>query len=273
MSERDAAARPGVVPGGRGTAGTMFAALYGGFVPHPWDGPESEHDAYQLFHRRSLAMGWLDERAGGGGPGLWAMNDAGRGHSLAARGAGPVSWFQVEAAAVAGDRPLPAQPFLRCAQEVTERAGVLRLTAVQLLLPLRAAGTAQAVPSLRTADWFAVGGPGARAAVRVRVDGGSDPVLAEVAERLLGDFGALDQDVFTGGVDDRASADGFPAPPFDDRFWNGPPRYGVTLSGELAQWSGEAVGWLAATLADCAARRGVRGPLLFTAVRHGAVFR
>ncbi|MEU7001449.1 hypothetical protein [Nonomuraea sp. NPDC046570] len=86
MPERGVTAQPGMVPADRRTAGTMFAALYGKLVPHPWHDPE--HDAYQLFHQRSLAMGWLDEatavreddtlRASG----LWAMNDAGWNHPL-----------------------------------------------------------------------------------------------------------------------------------------------------------------------------------------------
>ncbi|MQS04249.1 hypothetical protein FNX44_020700, partial [Streptomyces sp. OF1] len=52
---------PGVVPGSRPTAGTMFAALYGELRPHAWWGAEPEGDAYSLFHQRSAAMGWLDE--------------------------------------------------------------------------------------------------------------------------------------------------------------------------------------------------------------------
>jgi hypothetical protein len=97
----------------------MFAAFYGQLDPHPWRNPEPDRDAYALFHQRSLAMGWLDDRSAGGGsegamvraPGLWAMNDAGWDHPLAIPGAGLVSWFQVEVSAVADDRPLPYGRF------------------------------------------------------------------------------------------------------------------------------------------------------------------
>ncbi|MEW2128971.1 hypothetical protein [Streptomyces sp. NPDC005435] len=89
----------------------MFAALYGELIRYAWHDPASEHDAYQLFYQRSLAMGWLEE---GGVPGLWGMNDAG---------------------AVAEERPLPVQPFLRCAWDTTARIGTVRLSALQALLP------------------------------------------------------------------------------------------------------------------------------------------
>lgn len=274
MSERSVEARPGVAPGACGTAGAMFAALYGGLRPHPWWGPESEHDAYQLFLQRSLAMGWLDERASGaeGGSGLWAMNDAGWGRPPGAPGAEPVSWFQVEASAVAGARPLPVQPFLRCAQDVTERIGALRLTAVQVLLPVQGIDAAvrppwAAVPSMQTPEWFGPCDPGARTAVKVRVDSGRDTAVPAVAAQLARDLGRLEQEVFTGVRQDEAPVEGLPLPPFDDRFWRGPPLHGVTLGGELAEWSCEAIGWTAETVADSAARLGIRTPLLITAVR------
>ncbi|MGW5866743.1 GrpB family protein [Streptomyces sp. NPDC055239] len=86
-----------------------------------------EHDAYQVFHQRSLLIGWLDDRAG------TAEGD----DPLNAPGSDLISWFQVEASAVAGDRPLPVQPFLRCAEDTTARTGTVRLTAVQVLLPVQ----------------------------------------------------------------------------------------------------------------------------------------
>ncbi len=283
MSEQGATAQPGIAPTARRTAGTMFAALYGELVPHAWHDPESEHDAYQLFHQRSLAMGWLDDRAGAaegdasGGrtlvaPGLWAMNDAGWSHPLAAPASNLISWFQVEASAVAGDRPLPVQPFLRCAQDTTQRIGAVRLTAVQVLLPVQGIDASARppyamVPSMQTPDWFGEYDPRARASVKVRIDSGRDPSIPAVAPRLARCLSHLDQNVFAGGAGDDVPPGDFPAPPFDDRFWNGPPRHGMTLSGELAEWSCDAVGWLAETVADSAAHLGIRTPLLLTAAR------
>ncbi|MFD0381446.1 hypothetical protein ACFQ2B_00450 [Streptomyces stramineus] len=203
-------------------------------------------------------------------PGLWAMNDAGQ--RTPAAGAGPVAWFQVEASAVADDRPLPVRPFLECAESATAQLGTLRLTAVQLLLPLQgldaAARPAYApVPSMLTADWFAGRDPRSRTPVEVGVDSGRDPGVHDVAERLADRLRHLDQPVFVCRSYDLASPDAVPAPPFDDSFWNGPPQHGMVLRGDLAEWSCDAVGWLAETVADTAASLGVRSPLLFTVTR------
>ncbi|MGH3947830.1 MAG: hypothetical protein ACRDSE_01710 [Pseudonocardiaceae bacterium] len=278
MPERGETAQPGVVPGGDRTAGTMFAALYGELVPHPWHDPE--HDAYQLFYQRSLAMGWLDDRGAGGGcedrmlraPGLWGMNDAGWNHPLAAPGAGLISWFQVSASAVAGDRPLPVQPFLRCAENATVRAGALHLSAVQVLLPVQGLDPSSrpayaTVPSMRTRHWFAERDPEARTPVEVSINSGQDPSIPAVAPQLVDHLARLDQDVFVCRSNDVADRDAVLPPPFDDRLWNGPPLHSVLLRGELAEWSCEAVGWLAEVVADSAARLGVRSPLLLTVTR------
>jgi len=171
-------------------------------------------------------MGWLEEQAAGG-PGLWAMNDAGSSPPQAAPGTGRVSWFQVEAGAVAGERPLPVQQFLRCAQDVTARIGTLRLSAVQVLLPVQGID------------------PAARTPVDLLIGSGRDPLIPAVARQLALDLRDLEQDVFACGDDDVTV-------------------HGMTLRGELAEWSCDAVGWLAATVADCAARLGVRSPLPLT---------
>ncbi|MGW1520462.1 hypothetical protein [Streptomyces sp. NPDC002287] len=254
MSEQDAVVQPGIAPTAR-----------------------------PMFHQRSLAMGWLDDRAGteegnvSGGrsrvaPGLWAMNDAGWSHPLAAPNPNLISWFHVEASALADDRPLPVQPFLRCAQETTERIGAVRLTAVQVLLPVQGIDASARppyalVPSMRTPDWFGECDPWARVPVKVRIDGGLDPSIPAVAPQFARRVTPPDQTVFAGGIDEALPLGDFPAPPFDDRFWNGPPLHGMTMSGELAEWSCDAVGWLAATVADAAAHIGIRTPVLFTVVR------
>ncbi|MGP3925954.1 hypothetical protein [Streptomyces sp. 8N616] len=255
----------------------MFAALYGELVPHAWRDPEL--DAYSLFYHRSLAMGWLDDRSAGGGvedhmvraPGLWGMNDAGWNHPSAAS-AGLISWFQVEASAVADDRPLPVQPFLRCAEDASARAGALDLSAVQVLLPVQGLDPASRppyapVPSILTAHWFAERDPRSRTPVEVSINSGRDPAIPAVARQLTEHLGHLDQDVFVCESHDIAGRDDVPPPPFDDSLWNGPPRHGVVLRGELAQWSCDAVGWLAEVVADSAAQLGVHSPLLLTVTR------
>ncbi|MGH3786469.1 MAG: hypothetical protein ACRDRG_07925 [Pseudonocardiaceae bacterium] len=280
MPERSVTAQPGMVPASRRTAGTMFAALYGELVPHPWRGPESKQDAYSLFYQRSLAMGWLDDRGAGDGsedrmlraPGLWGMNDAGWDHPLAAPGAELISWFQVEASAVAGDRPLPVQPFLRCAENATARAGTPYLSAVQVLLPVQGLDPSSRpsyapVPSMQTIHWFAERDPRSRTPVAASINSGRDPSIPAVAQQLTDHLVHLDQDVFVCRSHDVAGRDAVLPPPFDDSFWNGPPLHGVVLRGELAEWSCDAVGWLAEVVADSAAQLGVRSPLLLTVTR------
>jgi hypothetical protein len=273
MALDDGRARPGVAPGGRVGAGTLFAALYGELAAHPWRDPESEHDAYQLFHNRSVAMGWLEgDGVRGEGSGLWGMNDAGWSHAGAAPGARLIAWFQAGAAAVDDGRPLPVQPFLRCAGEVVTRAGVARLSTVQVLLPVdgidpEARPPYAPVPATATADWFADADPAARTPVEVTVSGGRDPALPAAAARFAADLRERARPVFTLDAHEIGGGAVTPAPLFDDSFWNGPPVHGVTLRGTLAEWSCDAVGWLGATLADCAALADVRKPLLYTATR------
>lgn len=249
--------QPGVVPGAPRTAGTLFAALYGEHTPHPWHDPEN--DPYQLFHQRSLAMGWLDT--------LWGMNDAGFGHPQHAAGNPElIAWFQVGAAVVSGERPLPVRAFLGCVGSVVERIGAADVSVVQLLLPLGSIDVASrpayaAVPSMLAREWFRAGDPAARASVEVVVGSGRDEVIGELPRCLA----ELEQDV----VNLRPSSPRrtSPEPPFDDTFWGGPLRHTLTLHGALAAWSYDALGWLGETLAELAARLGAREPLLVTVSR------
>jgi len=230
----------------------MFAALCGELVPNIWRGPDPEHDVYSLFHKRSLAMGWLDERAAmegtdrlgnstRGAAGLWSMNDAGLGHPLAANGARLTSWFQVEVGAVAADRPLPVQPFLRCAGDTTARIGTLNLEAVLLLLPVQGLDVSlrppyALVPSMRTTHWFSDGDPRLRIRVEVSITSGQEPSIASIAQRLAEQVSHLDQEVFVCESYGVGQLPGH-SPPFDDSFWNGPALPGMKLRGELAEWS------------------------------------
>jgi hypothetical protein len=277
LSDQQAITQPGIDPAGYRTAGPMFAAFHGDLTPHPWRDPESEHDAYQLFHQRSVAMGWLDDQSSAAGderaakaPGLWAMNNAN--YSAHHAGTEPFAWFQVECSTPASDRPLPVQPFLRCAEDTIARIGTARLSAVQLLLPLQGLDPASRprnalTPSLETCEWFAERDPQARTPVTISMNSGRNPSLSAVAQQLTTRLGRLEQEVLlqvgSGSTDKHATL----PPPFADEFWNGPPLHGITLRGELAEWSCDAAGWLAATIADSVAHLGVRTPLLLSLVR------
>jgi len=257
----DEEARPGLAPGSRWPAGTLFAALYGDLAPHPWWDPE--HDPYFLFHERSQAMGWLDD--------LWGMNDAGQDHPLRTPDAALVAWFQVGVGPASGDRPLPVQPFLRCAGDAVARMGTVTVRAVQVLLPVQAIDGASRpayapAPSLLTAGWFGSGDPRSRTVVRAALDSGQSPSIPAAAPRMREAMGR--QEVFA--CESLSLADHDPLtgrPPFDDRLWNGPPAHRATFGGVLAEWSLDAVGWLAAFLADVAAGHGIATPLLLTVTR------
>jgi hypothetical protein len=252
-------ARPGLVQGSRGVAGTLYAALYGELTPRPDRVSDTDRDLYIQFHDRAQAMGWLDR--------LWGMNDAGLEHPLATPGSSLVSWFQVGVDSVPDDRPLPVQPFLRCAGDVTARLGALRLQTVQVLLPaqsldITARPQQSRVPSLSTAAWF--NDVRSVTSLRVTVDSGQDPVFPVAAQRVHHWLDQLDQNVFRCGS--LIEWEPMP-PPLPDTVWLGPPRHRVTFQGTLAEWSLDAIGWLGGFIADLAAREGAGVPLLLTVSR------
>jgi len=259
----------------------MFAALYGKLVPHDWRGPEPEGDAYSLFYQRSLAMGWLDGLGRGTATasksmapsGLWSMNDAGWDHPLAPAEAQLAAWFQVEVEAVARDRPLPVQPFLRCAGDAIDRVGVLELRAAQLLLPVHGLDFSRRppeapVPSMQTIYWFRESDPRSRVEVEVNVNSGQDPVISGVARQFTDRLDRLSQNVCVCTSSIVGTAEAVMTPPFVDSFWNGPPLHGLTLRGELSEWTLDAIGWLGEVIADIGAGLGVRSPLLLTVMRE-----
>ena len=274
-------ALPGVAPMGRRSAGTLFLALFGTLKAHPWRNPQVEDAAHALFLQRSMDMGWLDDRSGGGDPdvrdsdrahGLWGMNDAGWQFPGQPPSSDLVAWFQVTASALAPSRPLPVQPFLRCAIDTAEHVGDLNLSVVQLLLPLNGldAGARPgyaAVPSTQTAGWRTRSDSAARTAVRISLNSGQDPLVAAHRAALLERVAAVVGGVFTAGGHKPAEPGDVVSPPFGDWFWNGPVGHGVTMDGELSEWSPDTVGWLAEIVADCTFDLGLRSPLLFTAVR------
>lgn len=277
-----AVAQPSIDPATRRTAGTMFAALYGRLTRHPWRGSEPDGDAYSLFYQRSLAMGWLDRRESGtsiggrqaGASGLWSMNDAGWDHPLAPAEPPLAAWFQVEVEAVAPDQPLPVQPFLRCARDATDRVGVLELATVQLLLPVQGLDVPtrppeELVASMETVPWFNEWDDQSRVQVGVEVNSGRSPVLLAVAGLFAERLDRLSRNVFVRTSDTYITSETAPPPLFGDSFWNGPPSHGLTLQGELSEWSVDAIGWVSEVIAELSAHLGIRSPLLVTVTRSG----
>ncbi|WP_019816100.1 hypothetical protein [Saccharomonospora saliphila] len=282
-------ARPGSTPGGSGPEGLLIAALFGDLSPHPWRDPAAaSEDPHSLFEKRSRAMGWLsdlstvstggtdpatdratDTETGGVAPaGSWSMHEAGP----ELPGLGPDSplaaWFQVGIGPVPADRPLPVQPFLCCADDVLSRFGALTLRAVQMLLPvhqLRSTPRRAMLPSLDSIGWFSECEPRARTEVRLTMDSGTRPSIPAIAPELLRSLRREEQTLF---VCDSYSVTDHPAlaerSPFSDHHWSGPPRHRATFHGTLAEWSLDAVGWLAAFLADATAREDLTAPVLLT---------
>ncbi|MEU5826169.1 hypothetical protein [Micromonospora tulbaghiae] len=199
------------------------------------------------------------------------MNDAGQDHPLADPAASLVAWFQVAVDTVADDRPLPVQPFPRCAGDVAARIGELNLQAVQVLLPVQVLDVPSrraGVPSLPTARWFEGGDRHSRTPVRVTLNSGQAPSLPAVAPHLREEMSRLDQRAFV--CESHSDTEHDPKmmrPPFDSGFWNGPPRHRVTFSGTFAEWSLDALGWLGGFLAGLSAQHGVTTPVLLTVTR------
>ena len=258
----------------------MFAALYGDLELHPWRDPDSQHDAHSLFRERSLAMGWLDDRAASGGsetslaraPGLWALNDAGWEDPLGHTDSGLVSWFQVEASAAADDRALPVWPFLRCAGDVMSRVGTLRLTALQVLVPAQGVDPTRRpayarVPSIATARWFAEPDSASSCAVQVDIYGGRATELGSIATAFGEVLTQLDQAVLKVQAIDAVGEHYAPRAAVHDSAWNGPPTSGVRLRGTAVEWSIDVAGWLTEIATDCMSQVGVQSPLLVTLAR------
>lgn len=261
---------PGIKP-----AATMFAALHGELAVHHWrDSFVTSSDAYSLFVARSSAMSWLAEAAENASGGVWGMNDAGQDPGSGSRPA-RVAWFQVSLTeAVPAARPLPVQAFLSCAGDVVGRLGTLRLAAVQVLLPIRSldaptgAASRQRVAILfRANGWFADCDPRLRTQVRVTLDGGQDPSIRAAAPEMLQWMKESKQDVFACESFSLADDDDdlLLQPAVIDELWSGPARHRATFRGTLAEWSLDALGWMAAFLAEASSRHGVSTPLMLTA--------
>jgi hypothetical protein len=259
---------------------TLFAALHGELALHPWRDPRvASSDAYSLFVARSSAMGWLAEAAENAPGGVWGMNDAWQGQGSDSQPS-RIASFQVSLIEpVPAGRPLPVQAFLSCAGDVVARIGTLRLQAVQVLLPVQSldasAGASSRVNAVMTlvqdAGWFADCDPHLRTEVRVTLAGGQDSAIRSAAPEMLQSMQGFKQDVFSCDSFSLTDDDDMVLKPaVIDELWLGPAHHWATFRGTLAEWSMDALGWLAAFLADASSRHGVSTPLMLRASRCGA---
>ena len=257
--------------------GTMFAGLHGELTLHPWRDPvASESDAYSLFHSRSVAMGWLTEAKEGATGGFWGMNDAGQ------QGPDPQAehpyalWFQVGVSRlVSPKQSLPLQPFLACIGDVIARMGRFQLDALQVLLPLQSFARLPDASSrhdalftpLSSTGWFFDRNPSAVARVQIVLDGGQSSAIHSVAAELFARLQQVKQTVFVCDEFSLTDDTNLEKPIYIDNLWVGPPQHPLTFYGTLAEWSLDALGWLAAFLAAISFELGITTPLLLTVSR------
>ncbi len=274
------AAVSGVMP-----SSTMSATLYGTLALHPWRGPAAESDAYFLFYARSSAMGWLTDAREGAVGGFWGMNEA----EVSPNPELPPScaaYFQVTLTnlmpgrRLAPGEMLPLQPFLACAADTVGRIGTLDLQAVQVHLPVEAlyaqAGAASPKGAIGTliseAGWFSDVPPDARVEVKATLNGGPNPAIRSAASEMFKWMQPFRQEVFVcdsfsvsedespvpeAAIIGEFARDGFPA-------WWEPGPHQATFRGTLVEWSLDAIGWLAALLAEASHQSGVSTPLMMT---------
>jgi hypothetical protein len=247
---------PVPAPFGTRTARVMFTALFGELALYPTrHDPARQQDAFSLFYGRSMDLGLLtDERLERSG--LWGMNDAAAGEA-----AGPpprVAWFQV---GLTGNGLAPVVPFLAVADAVITRLGRLRLDAIQVLLPERTKDDRSQVDD----SWFADLDPALRVPVRVTLDS-ADAAITTAAPAIMRDQQVLFpyQDAFRCDSLSLSDEDHLVLRPIPFEH-PGDVHHRVTFTGTLAEWSLDALGWLATLLDHAASRQDITSPLVLTA--------
>ena len=260
--------QPSALPG-VSEQGYLVAALYGDLVGHPWRDPLDTSHPLFLFDHRSSDMGWTDDLHDGNS--AWKVYEAGPEQDAveAPANRSPAFWFHAGIGIVPDGRSLPIWPFLRCAGDVAARIGTFDLHAVQLLMPVQKLHQQRGkgfIPALQNYSWFIATDPSARTEVRVTLDSGEDPSIPIVASEMLALIQSFDQQVLV--CDSLIDHDPLaPEFPLGDQFWANPSLHKAVISGTIAEWSVDALGWLAAFLSDVAADLGVSTPLLLTATR------
>ena len=153
------------------------------------------------------------------------------------------------------------------------RLGVFELQAAQLLLPPPDPAVADLPGSdalghlAETAGWFANCDRRRGTPVQFTIDGGQMPTIASAAPEIFRLTNYLVQDVFRCDRFDTSHDSSMTLPGIVDEMWVGPSRHRATFSGNLVEWSLDALGWTAAFLAHGCHRNGVETPLVLTATR------
>lgn len=218
-------------------------------------------------------MGWLTEARTSAPQNLWGMNEA---EVEPAPDADPplIGWFQVDVTGQVGaDGLLPLEPFLACVGDVVGRLGTFELQAARMLLPPPDLSVAHPLGPdalghfAETAGWFANCDRRHGTSVQFAIDGGQAPTIATAASEIFRLTNYLVQDVFRCDRFDTSDDSSMTLPGVGDEQWAGPSRYRATFSGELVEWSLDALAWAAAFLAHGCYRSGVESPVVLTATR------
>jgi hypothetical protein len=239
---------------------SLFVAIFGYLRPYPWVSLEElEEDAYSLFYSRSQLMGWSRSTTRTDGRGLWDMNDAS--FDPSGNGAGRIAWFQVgvDEQALTGSS-FPFHPLLACAGDSLGRVGELELEAVQLLVPLQAAGASAPLSSVP--NWFNVCNPSSRVGMRVTLDSGEDPVMPQIANELTELVSKMARDPFDVEPSSTETEHVELQPEVTDGFWLGEGRHPVTFETVAPDWTLDSIAWTANLFAESCRRIGVETSVL-----------
>jgi hypothetical protein len=259
----------------------MYVAIYGGLAARSAaeSREQSTQDAYSLFYARSAGMAWLtrateESRSALRGEipsGLWGMNDA-EANLNSGGDFVRVAFFQVVLTSENAGDLLPVQPFLACVSDVLARMGSLRLDAVQILLPERdrVYATEPSEELMEAINWFGDCDPELRVPIRITLDGGLDPSIQTTAHILEEWIQRIDQDIFSCDKISLDNEDHLILLPTTFEAEPSSPHHRITLRGTLAEWSLNALGWLAAFLADASSRNGIGAQLMLTADRSAS---
>lgn len=265
-------AEPAIFPGAR-QARPVIVVLHGELQLHPRRDPHADFaDLYGLFYPRSSAMGWLTEAVEGGAKGgFWGMNEA---EYDASPGRSPheIAWCQVDLTNPDATGRVPLQPLLTCLGDSVARIGTAQISAIQIALPALEPGRSSSDSALRalTGDdscWFLDSDPQSTTRIRITLDGGRHPRIHAAAPNML-EWMMRAQRVAS--FDSLLPPDDDLDPPnpyFEADTWPGPPQHRTTMRGTLAEWSLDALGWLAALVAAAASHHGVSAPWMLTVKR------
>lgn len=234
---------------------TAFLAVRGSMHVHDWVDPTaSDEDAYSLFTRRSVAMGWSDSAMSSTSGGrTWTVVDAGQDWSAGA--SKRLGWWQVTVPVPAATS-VPVQALMACAQACLDRIGTADVTVMELLAPITAAPS-RVGHVVAASAWFALAPPTARAGFELCLDVGAGSAsvapqaLLEAVQRLHTGpfvFARVRESDLEGDLDAPA-----------DELWFTPAPSRTVVSGSCPEWGLDAAGWLAALVLEVAREIGVTG--------------